>query len=235
MSSPDRYSRVAIVLHWAIAAMIIFNLAFGFFMEGFPQPYRRIFILLHISAGISVLALTVIRVLWRITHEPPPHSAGMKAWERHLAHFVHLMLYVLMVVMPLTGWALISANPPPGSAGAIVAERERALRAPPPVAGQQPVRRSTTVHIWGLIPLPRIDALEKIGSTPGGVGPQKELHDRFVEWHEVGAFIMIFLLLLHVAGALKHQYIDKEAEMARMGLGRRRRKKEPAVGAGAAL
>src|ERR1019366_7485537 len=83
----DRYTRVAIVLHWAIAAFIVFNLCIGFFMQSWPPPIRFIALMLHVSSGMSVLALTVARVVWRLLNAPPPYPVGMKPWERHTAHF----------------------------------------------------------------------------------------------------------------------------------------------------
>jgi cytochrome b561 len=67
-----------------------------------------------------------------------------------------------------------------------------------------------------------IAAIEAIGAEPGGVAPQHALHDDFVAWHSVGGFLLLALLLLHVAGALKHQLIDRQFELARMGIGRTR-------------
>src|ERR1019366_894992 len=116
----DRYPRAAIVLHWAIAVFIIFNLCSGFLMEGLPWPVRFIALVLHVSSGLTVLALTVARVIWRLLNDPPPYPAGMKPWERHTAHFAHFLLYAAMVLMPLSGWAMLSAHPPPGSRGAAV-------------------------------------------------------------------------------------------------------------------
>lgn len=216
-----RYTRTAIILHWAIAVLIILNLAFGFFMEDFPGRLRFLAVFIHISAGMTVLLLTVVRVVWRLTHEPPPYPADMKPWERHTAHLVHFALYAAMVVMPLIGWGIISAHPPAGSAGAAYEAAQRGpMPAPAPPAGPNQPRSAPKLRIWFLIPLPMIAPIEQIGVTPGGVEPQKLLHDEFVEWHEVGAFILIALLLLHVAGALKHQLIDKHREFARMGIGK---------------
>jgi cytochrome b561 len=82
----ERYTRVAIVLHWAIAAFIVFNLCIGFFMESWPPPVRFVALMLHVSSGLTVLALTVARVIWRLINQPPPYPAGMKPWERHAAH-----------------------------------------------------------------------------------------------------------------------------------------------------
>ena len=226
----DRYTRVAIILHWAIAAFIVFNLCIGFFMESWPLPIRMMAVMLHISSGLTVLGLTVARVGWRLLNEPPQYPAGMKLWERHAAHFVHFLLYAAMVLMPLSGWAILSAHSPPGSHGAAVefamfppmplrvkpgAAPPRAISAPPP--GPPP-----TLKVWNLVPMPLIAPIEAIGEEPGGVAPQHRLHDEFVQWHSVGGYLLIGLLILHVAGALKHQFIDRQSEFARMGIGRRR-------------
>lgn len=76
-----------------------------------------------------------------------------------------------------------------------------------------------------MIPMPRITPLVEIGRTEAGGARQKILHDRFVGWHAIGGYLMIALLLLHVGGALKHELIDRHAELARMGLTRRRRER----------
>ena len=234
----DRYTRVAIILHWAIAAFIILNLSIGFFMEDWPLPIGFIALMVHISSGLTVLALTVARVVWRLVNHPPPYPAGMKPWERHTAHFAHFLLYAAMVLMPLSGWAIISAHPPPGSRGAAV--QSVLLPGAPPgmqpgaARGAMPGRppgppgppgspgSPPALKVWNLIPLPMIAAIEAIGAEPGGVAPQHALHDDFVAWHSVGGFLLLALLLLHVAGALKHQLIDRQFELARMGIGRTR-------------
>jgi cytochrome b561 len=111
-ASDQRYTFVAIALHWTIALLILFNLSLGFFMEDFKQPLRGIVVPLHISSGLTVLILTVVRVAWRLTHSPPPFVDGLKRWEQTAAHAAHGLIYALMVLMPLTGWSLISAHPP---------------------------------------------------------------------------------------------------------------------------
>jgi cytochrome b561 len=221
----DRYTRVAIVLHWAIAAFIVFNLCIGFFMESWPPPIRMIAVMLHISSGLTVLALTVARVVWRLLNDPPPYPAGMKPWERHTAHFAHFLLYAAMLLMPLSGWAILSAHSPPGSRGAAV---EFAMFPPKPGANPPkampalPPGPPPSLKVWNLVPMPLIAPIAAIGEEPGGVAPLHRLHDEFVEWHSVGGYLLIGLLILHVAGALKHQFIDRHSEFARMGLGRRR-------------
>jgi hypothetical protein len=89
---------------------------------------------------------------------------------------------------------------------------------PPPSAP----RGASVMRIWGVVPLPSIRPIQAIGASAGGLEPQKELHEEFVAWHSVGGWILIALMILHVAGALKHQILDRHAELARMGIGKRR-------------
>lgn len=215
-SSSTRYTRVAMVLHWAIAAFIVFNLGTGFFMEGWPLPVRFVAVMLHASSGLTVLALTVARVVWRLFNSPPPYPADMKPWERHTAHLAHFVLYAAMVLMPVTGWAILSAHAPPGSPGAAVEFSQRPALPPGVKPGPPP-----TLKLWNLVPMPMITPIQVIGAEPGGVGPQHQLHDEFVDWHSVGGYLLLALLVLHVAGALKHQFIDHQPELDRMGVGRR--------------
>jgi cytochrome b561 len=230
----DRYTRVAIALHWAIAAFIIFNLATGFFMEGWPPPVRMLALMLHASSGMTVLVLTVARVAWRLLNEPPPYPEDMKPWERHAAHFAHFFLYAAMVLMPLTGWAVLSAHAPPGSAGAVAEfaappamppgmKPGMAPGGPPPGAmGARPTKPPPPLKLWGVATMPRISAIEEIAREPAGVPAQRVLHDEFVDWHGVGGWLLLALLVLHVLGALKHQFMDKHAEFERMSFRRRK-------------
>ncbi|WP_447725833.1 cytochrome b [Sphingomonas koreensis] len=202
-----RYSMVAIVLHWVIAVAIFYNLASGLLGAYLPPE----FFAFHISSGITILVLSVLRVLWRLTHRPPPFLA-MASWEKSLAHVVHFLLYAAMLILPFTGWALISADPPARSPGAAYSDAQLA-------AEGQPVWPRGPTMIWGLVELPAIDGISEVGRTPGGVPQQRALHDRFEALHFYGGWMMLLLLVLHVAGALKHQLVDRRRELARMGLG----------------
>jgi cytochrome b561 len=187
-SHAHRYTTVAIALHWSIAALILLNLGTGFVMEGLPKPWKAVVVPFHISSGITILALTVLRIVWRLTHRPPPLSAGLTRWERVAAHTAHSLLYVLMVAMPLIGWSIISAHPP---------------------------RAEGAASIWGLLRLPAIAPISNLADSA-----QKAAHGVFVNAHAVGGWILVGVLVLHVAGALKHQWFDREPELARMGIGR---------------
>jgi len=207
-----RYTTVAILLHWTIAALILFNIVTGFLHDALPRGAMAI----HISSGITVLALTLVRIAWRLTHRPPPFLP-MKPWERGLAHVVHSCLYAAMLLMPISGWAMISANPPIGSPGAAYAESLRNPGALPTAPRPAAARRM----VWWLIPLPLIKPLQDMGRAPEGVPVQREKHEQIEQFHGSGGLILVFLLFLHIGGALKHQFFDRERELARMGLGRR--------------
>lgn len=187
--STDRYTAVAIILHWLIAAGILFNLTAGFFMEGFPQPTRAVVVGLHISAGVTVLALSILRLAWRMTHTPPEFPRSMPALERNAAAVAHTLLYLGMLVIPVTGWVFLSAHHP---------------------------RPGMGIHVWGVLTLPPIDPIARLPDPA-----QKEFHDRWVRYHSLAAWMMIGLLLLHVAAAIKHQIMDGHNEFARIGIGRR--------------
>jgi cytochrome b561 len=111
-----RYSATAIGLHWTIAVLLLVQLALGWIMnEVIPDhtPSQSLVENIHISLGLTILILVAARIAIRLTHKPPPLPAGMPRWERGLSAFVHVAFYVLMLVMPLTGWALVSLGDHP--------------------------------------------------------------------------------------------------------------------------
>lgn len=228
-----RYTDVAIALHWATAVAVLYNLASGLLGEYLPKG----FFAFHVSSGITILALTVLRVLWRLTYRPPP-MLPMPGWERRLAKTTYLLWYLALLMVPLSGWAMVSANPPPGSPGAAYAEAHRTPAPPPPTptgapstaapggpagegkGGGQPPRKHGPIMIWGLFRLPLIAPISEIGRTPAGVPEQHAVHERIERVHLIGGWVVLSLLVLHVGGALKLQLVDRRRELARMGLGR---------------
>lgn len=106
----DQYSKVAIALHWAIAVMILCLIAFGFLMTQECMPQRFVIYQWHKSFGITVLILSLFRLIWRLGHKPPALPKGMKGWETTAAKFTHIGFYVLMIGVPLIGWAMTSAS-----------------------------------------------------------------------------------------------------------------------------
>jgi len=106
-----RYSAGAIFFHWAIALLIIVNLALGLLHEDFGRENIPFVMGLHKSIGLLVLLLSLGRVGWRITHRPPAEPAYLKTWEKLLAKGVHAFFYFAIIALPLTGWLMSSAAP----------------------------------------------------------------------------------------------------------------------------
>jgi cellulose synthase/poly-beta-1,6-N-acetylglucosamine synthase-like glycosyltransferase/cytochrome b561 len=104
-----RYTRTAMLLHWVIAVFIAVNIGLALSVDYLPDGAVRPVIDAHKSIGITVLGLALIRLLWRLSHAPPPLAAGYSAWERRGAHAAHAILYALMLALPLSGWLHDSA------------------------------------------------------------------------------------------------------------------------------
>jgi cytochrome b561 len=108
----ERYTAVAMVLHWLIAIGILALIGVGLAMTHLTLAPMLQFQLyqLHKSIGITVLLGVLLRILWRVFH-PPPALPDMPRLEKAAAEGAHTLLYVLMIVLPLTGWALVSVSP----------------------------------------------------------------------------------------------------------------------------
>ena len=105
-----RYTRVAIWLHWIIAALVVGNLFLGFFHESFGKGATPWLMFFHKALGMSVLGLTVARLAWRLGHRPPAFDPALKRWEAGLASLIHALFYVALIAIPLTGWLLTSTS-----------------------------------------------------------------------------------------------------------------------------
>ena len=173
---------MAILLHWIIAIVIVALLAMGAVMVRLtPGSSLQLEVYqFHKSLGIAVLALTPVRLAWRLFHPPPPLPVNLKAWEMALARIAHLGFYVLMVALPFSGWMMVSAS----------------------------VWNIPTV-VFGAFTLPHLPVL-------GGLENKKAVEDALKETHEALAIGMFVLLVLHVAGALKHHFVLRDDTFARM-------------------
>jgi cytochrome b561 len=170
----ERYSRGAIAFHWVIAALVLFNLAVGLFHDGLPREWRLMS--LHRAVGLTVLVLTLARLGWRLTNRPPSLVAGAP-WERALALAAHWGFYILLIAMPLTGWAMSSVgrrgNPPP------------------------------EISWFFLFDVPHLPV------SSGVAGFSHEAH-------EILGWLMVALVVVHVAAALRHHLILRDVTLTRM-------------------
>ena len=108
---PARYSRIAQLLHWVIAALIVAQYSLAWTAEDLPLGMHKLALLArHKSVGMTVFMLALLRLLWRFTHPSPEMPAGMRPVERRLAQGAHLVFYFLLFTLPLTGWTMSSAK-----------------------------------------------------------------------------------------------------------------------------
>lgn len=109
-NSPDRFGASARLLHWLTVLLLIGSFGLGLYMVGLGFSPRQIEIYTwHKWIGVTVLGLTILRILWRRFDPSPALPGSMSALERTLARLSHAMLYVMLVVMPVTGWIMSSA------------------------------------------------------------------------------------------------------------------------------
>ncbi|MEJ6007255.1 cytochrome b [Paucibacter sp. AS339] len=104
-----RYSLLAVALHWLLALAIVGAFGMGVYMTDLPfSPSRLKLYNWHKWAGVTILLLSALRLLWRLSHRPPA-DLPMPAWQARAAHLTHVLMYVLFFALPLAGWAYSSA------------------------------------------------------------------------------------------------------------------------------
>ena len=104
-----RYTATAMALHWLLAVAIVGAFGMGLYMSDLPlSPTRLKLFNWHKWAGVTILALSALRLLWRLGHRPPA-DLPMPAWQARAAHAVHGLLYLTFFAVPLSGWAYSSA------------------------------------------------------------------------------------------------------------------------------
>lgn len=164
-------------LHWVLALALALMFGVGLYMADLPfSPLRLKLYNWHKWAGICILTLSALRLLWRFGHRPPPEPP-MPAWQARAATATHGLLYALFFAVPLAGWAYSSAAGFP-------------------------------VVVFGVLPL------------PDWVAANRELAEAIKPLHRWLAYALASLAVLHVAAALKHQFIDRDGLLRRMWPGR---------------
>lgn len=105
------YAWPARLLHWLMALLLVGLVALGFYLSSLPFSPRRLqLVAWHKWAGVTVFALVLVRLAWRLTHPPPPLPSGTALLVRRMAALAHWLLYALMFLMPVSGWLMSSAK-----------------------------------------------------------------------------------------------------------------------------
>jgi len=172
--SLQRYTSVAIALHWLIAAVILGTFVLGQYMTSLQlSPAKLKLYSYHKWIGVTIFLLVLARLAWRLAHRPPAPPASMPAWQHSAAGIAHFFLYALTMAIPISGWLMSSAS------------------------GFQ-------VVYLGMVPIP--DVLAK----------NKEMAEQLKELHEALNWLMVLVVALHVAAALKHHLVDRDDVLRRM-------------------
>jgi cytochrome b561 len=181
------YHPIGIFFHWAMAALLLFQLAWGWWVTFLPPGYEKLEgYALHAFVGLLLITLAFLRAGWRSIApfilpelEKPEDLPG---WQRRAAEAVHFALYIVMFALPLSGWLMFSVSAP----------------------GDQ------IALPWGMtapiIPLPV--ELNFVGRA--------QWEQRAETAHLALVWITMVLLVMHIGAALKHQFIDKDTVLARM-------------------
>lgn len=174
ISDDKRWGSLARTFHWLTAVLIIVLGLVGLWMTGLSNSPQKIKIYaLHKSVGLTVLALVLLRISWRLL-DRRPRSLPTPLWQKVAALATHWLLYGLMLALPLSGWLYNSASGYP-------------------------------LQWFKLFNLPSLSD-----------GPNPIMKDAAHFVHEGGFWLLIALLVLHVAGALKHHLIDRDETLVRM-------------------
>lgn len=192
MHSAERYTAIAIVLHWAIAVAIVANMLIGWWMheavEARETQARAIAAFqLHKSIGLTILILSLVRLAWRLLHPPPALPEGMPALERFAAKATHWAFYALMIFIPLSGWLYVSSQ----------------------WRGNHPLNVPT---LWfGLFEVPHL-----LGLDAASHEVRRQFANLAFEAHELLVWSAVLLLGVHVAAALKHHFLNRDEVLAHM-------------------
>ena len=111
LNTKRRWGAVSQLLHWLIVALIIVQVTLASMADDLPSGVKKLSLLArHKSVGITILMLAILRLLWRWMNPTPALPQTLRSWEQSLARLTHVLLYVLLFAMPLSGWTMSSAR-----------------------------------------------------------------------------------------------------------------------------
>jgi len=108
-----RYTPVGMTFHWLMAALVVFQFAWGWRTSRLPVgPDKLDAYLVHAQAGLAILVLALLRIAWRTVVPGPENDADKPGWQSGAAHLTHLAFYVCFLALPISGWLMLSATGP---------------------------------------------------------------------------------------------------------------------------
>jgi cytochrome b561 len=187
-----RYGAISQAFHWLTVVLIVALLWTGWGADVEADEPGNSAFFWHSSLGVLVVTLALARLLWRFFMPAPPLPATMRRGQRAFARAVHVGLYVLLFALPITGWLVASAE------GGTVSFFGLALPSLPGASGAAP-------------PAVRPHATESEEKDAGTVSTSGEKRGEiWEEAHEVLAYIILGLAILHTLAALKHHFVDRD-------------------------
>ena len=174
MAEPrHRYSIVSLILHWGIALLLVAQILLVSDANT-DGPDARMWVGLHKSVGLTILVLTLARLAWRLANPAIPLPAETPRWQKMAARTTHVLFYVVLLALPMTGWLASSAG-------------------------------GRAIEWFGLFQWPLLP-----------VGGGREAAGAFMDIHRAVVKSLYILIALHVLGALKHHFINRDNVLHRM-------------------
>lgn len=112
MSAAPRYSLIARLFHWGVAALVLAMIPAGVIMvqEGLPRETANMLFIFHKNVGVLVLLVVLARLAYRFFNPVPPLPAGINPLQKRISHVSHALLYVLLIAMPILGYTRVKAG-----------------------------------------------------------------------------------------------------------------------------
>jgi cytochrome b561 len=194
IAASTRYTPVAIALHWILAVLALSMVPVGWWMgdavmEGATRAQALQVFPLHKATGMTILALTVVRLLWRLGHPAPPLPQRMAGWEKFFARVTHWGFYLLLFALPLSGWIYSSAG------------------------WSEAFKTFVNVPLswFGLFDIPAFP-----GIATQEDAARRAIGEAAINVHSKLAWVMLILAAVHAAAAIKHHVADKDDVLSRM-------------------
>ena len=153
-TSRGRYSPVGIAFHWAMAALILFQLGWGFWTDlMMPGGDKVIAYQVHSAAGLPVLLLAIGRIFWRALITDPYNDADRQGWQTRVAHATAILFYITFFTLPLSGWVMWSSVAAPGPLylGGVIPWPQVPLESVDPLTRYALLDLAEDVHIGSVI------------------------------------------------------------------------------------